>query len=183
MSSGWRIDTAAHESGSTVWLGLGANEGDRRANLVSALDAIAGFGRIEAVSSVYESEPVGWKDQPDFWNLVVRIHTSFPPRALLDAIKTIEAGIGRREGIRWGPRPIDIDILLYGDRNDHEDGLEVPHPRMMERGFVLYPLVEIDPDLVHPVSGQRLADALREGRFERVRRLFAGTDLQGPVRS
>lgn len=181
MWCAWRTATAAHEIGSRVWLGLGSNEGDRRRQLAAALRSIAELGRIETVSSVYETEPVGLKEQADFWNLVVRLRTSFQPGELLDAIKTIESALGRRDGVRWGPRPIDIDILLYSDRAVSDDRLEIPHPRMMERGFVLAPLVEVDPEIVHPVSHERVADTLRTGSFERIRRLFPGTELMRAV--
>jgi 2-amino-4-hydroxy-6-hydroxymethyldihydropteridine diphosphokinase len=132
---------------------------------------------IESISMVYESEPTGYAEQPDFWNLVVRVRTRFEPRELLDAVKRIEADLGRRASVRWGPRPIDIDILVYADRLIVEPDLVVPHPRMLERAFVLRPLADIDPDLVHPASGERIADLLSSGGFERIRRLFPGRQL------
>ena len=177
MSSGWRIATVAPERAVRVWLGLGSNLGDRRRHLSAALERIRELGRIEAVSPVYETEPVGPIAQPDFWNLVVRLVTRLRPEALLEAAKTIEVGLGRKEGEHWGPRPIDIDILLYGRESVHAGGLEIPHPRMLERGFVLRPVVDIDPGLVHPVSGQKLEDVLHAGAFERIRRLFPGSEL------
>lgn len=126
---------------------------------------------------VYETEPTGYAEQPDFWNLVVRVRTRFEPRELLDAVKRIEADLGRRASVRWGPRPIDIDILVYGDRLIVGPDLVVPHPRMLERAFVLRPLADIDADLVHPASGKRIADVLSSGGFERIRRLFPGHEL------
>jgi 2-amino-4-hydroxy-6-hydroxymethyldihydropteridine diphosphokinase len=162
-----------------VWLGLGSNEGDRRANLASALERVRAFAAIESISMVYETEPTGYAEQPDFWNLVVRVRTRFEPRELLDAVKRIEADLGRRASVRWGPRPIDIDVLVYADRLIVEPDLVVPHPRMLERAFVLRPLADIDPDLLHPASGERFADMLSSGEFERIRRLFPGRELLG----
>jgi 2-amino-4-hydroxy-6-hydroxymethyldihydropteridine diphosphokinase len=124
---------------------------------------VRAFAAIESISMVYETEPTGYAEQPDFWNLVVRVRTRFEPRELLDAVKRIEADLGRRASVRWGPRPIDIDM--------------VPHPRMLERAFVLRPLADIDPDLLHPASGERFADMLSSGEFERIRRLFPGREL------
>jgi 2-amino-4-hydroxy-6-hydroxymethyldihydropteridine diphosphokinase len=176
--SGWRTATAGSEARAPVWLGLGSNQGDRRANLAAALNRLANLGRIEAVSDVHETEPVGVTDQPEFWNLAIRIRTNLEPADLLSEVKTIEAALGREPGVRWGPRPIDIDILLYEDRIIDDERLHVPHPRMLERGFVLRPLMDIDPDLTHPTSGARIAEVLAAGMFERSRRLFSGTLLQ-----
>jgi len=143
-----------------VWLGLGANLGDRLANLRAALRRVERVVAIDAVSSVYESEPVGYQEQPDFLNLVVRGRTTLSPRALLEAVLGIERELGRERAFPNSPRVIDIDLLLYGDRVIAEPGLQVPHPRMLERAFVLRPLVEIDPDLPHPLTGERMAGHL-----------------------
>ena len=177
MWSDWRTVTVGPEWKAPVWLGLGSNEGDRRANLAAALKELAGLGRIEAVSDVYETEPVGVTDQPDFWNMAVRMRTELEPRDLLTAVKAIEAALGRMPGTRWGPRPIDIDILLFADRILSEEDLQIPHPRMLERAFVLRPLSDIDPGLRHPTSGLRITELLGAGSFEQSRRLFPGSEL------
>ena len=158
----------------TVYLGLGSNEGDRRANLRAALAALARLGTIDSLSNVYESEAVGVTDQPRFWNLVVRLRTELAPEALLAELKRIERELGRVEGPRWGPRPIDLDILLYGDVVQETPDLEIPHPRMMERAFVLRPLTELDPSLRHPRTGVPIVQA--DPRGEAVP-LFPGAEL------
>ena len=175
----WRIGTAASEPREAeVYLGLGSNLGDRHAHLARALARIGGLVHIDAVSSVYESEPVGYTDQPAFWNLAVRAHTTLDPVTLLDALKRVEQRLGRTPTFQYGPRVIDIDILLWNDEHTAGDRVEIPHPRMMQRAFVLEPLVELDPELRHPVTGEKLADALRTGRFEQITRLFAGEQLK-----
>jgi 2-amino-4-hydroxy-6-hydroxymethyldihydropteridine diphosphokinase len=129
----------------TAYLGLGSNQGDRAALLAEALsllDATAGI-RLVALSSLYATAPVGPQDQPEFLNLAAEVSTSLSPEELLAACLGIEAALGRVRGERWGPRTMDLDILLYGDRRIAGPGLEVPHPRMRERAFVLQPLAEI----------------------------------------
>jgi 2-amino-4-hydroxy-6-hydroxymethyldihydropteridine diphosphokinase len=139
-----------------AYVGVGSNLGDREGLVRSALDALdeeAGI-EIEAVSSVRETHPVGLLEQPKFLNAVARVSTTLPPRALLDSMLSVERALGRtREGLRFGPRTIDLDLLLYGDETVSEPGLEVPHPRLHERRFVLEPLVELDPDLAVPGKG------------------------------
>jgi 2-amino-4-hydroxy-6-hydroxymethyldihydropteridine diphosphokinase len=139
-----------------AYVGVGSNLGDREGLVRSALDALdeeAGI-EIEAVSSVHETDPVGLVEQPKFLNAVARVSTTLPPRALLDSMLSVERALGRtREGPRFGPRTIDLDLLLYGDETVSEPGLEVPHPRLHERRFVLEPLVELDPDLAVPGKG------------------------------
>lgn len=159
-----------------AYLGLGSNLGDRGANLRRALAGAGALGTVTALSTVYESEPVGYTDQPPFWNMAARLRTEVPPRPLLAALKEVERAVGREPTFPGGPRVIDIDLLLYDEEHVRE-GLEVPHPRMLERAFVLRPLVELDPDLVHPVSGARLADVLAAGAFEAVLPLFPGSAL------
>jgi len=136
----------------TAFLGLGSNIGDRKANLARAVAMLAAHPQIEVVkvSGARETAPVGYAEQPDFLNAVARVETTLRPRELLDAILAIEAEMGRERTIRWGPRVIDIDILLYDSEQVDEPGLQIPHPRMMERQFVLEPLAEIAPDLVLP---------------------------------
>ena len=162
-----------------MYLGLGLNVGDLRANLARALERMNLLLRIEAISSVYETEPVGFVDQPVFWNLAVRARTGLDPASLLDALKRVEQEVGRTPTFVSGPRVIDIDILLWN--GERRAGVpEIPHPRMMQRAFVLQPLVELDAELRHPVTGDRLAEVLQAGRFERIQRLFAGNELRKP---
>lgn len=179
MSFVWRIATAAHDRDAVVaYLGLGSNVGERRLHLGQALRALGAHGRVTDVSSVWETEPVDFREQPDFWNLVVRIETRLPPAALLVACKAIEAGVGRTPGFRNGPREIDIDLLLYDDVHLEADGIRVPHPRMTRRGFVLRPLAELAPNFVIP-GEDATVDAIlaTEGPFEAAVRLFPAETL------
>lgn len=160
-----------------VYIGAGTNLGDRRTHLTAALDALARLGTIEAVSNVYESEAVGYTDQPDFWNLVVRLRTALAPLDLRVALASAEQRLGRRPTFRNGPRIIDLDILLYGHERVKTAELEVPHPRMMERAFVLRPLAELDPELRHPVTDERFADRLATRTFETAVPIFPGSEL------
>jgi 2-amino-4-hydroxy-6-hydroxymethyldihydropteridine diphosphokinase len=157
----------------TVYLGLGTNVGERRANLRGALDHLNQLVTITKVSSIYETDPVGYVDQPRFWNIVVQAASSLTPLALLEHLIAIEKQMGRERTFRNAPRIIDIDILLYGDVVLNEPGLELPHPRMTERAFVLAPLVEIAPHLADPLTGKLYRDMLREGEFEKVDRIGA----------
>lgn len=144
------------------YLGLGTNIGDRREQLRRAVDALAAHGvEVEAVSSAYETEPVGEiTDQPEFLNAAVRIRTDHEPEALLDLCKAIEAELGRVfGGPRHGPRAIDIDLLLLGDFELTTDRLTLPHAQVTSRRFVMAPLLEIDPELALP-DGTALADCL-----------------------
>jgi 2-amino-4-hydroxy-6-hydroxymethyldihydropteridine diphosphokinase len=136
----------------TAYLGLGSNLGEREANIASALKMLGQEARIVKVSSLYETEPVGYKDQPWFLNCVCSVETDLSPQALLKLAKTIEKNLGRKPTHRFGPRLIDIDILFYDDLILDSPDLTIPHPRLMERAFVLVPLKEIAPDLVHPLS-------------------------------
>ncbi len=162
----------------TVYLSLGSNVGDRSANLSSALEQLRKLGTIEAVSSFYETEPVELTAQPWFLNCVVKLDTEKMPRQLLSAILNIEQQMGRRRTQKKGPRTIDIDILLFGNSVIDTKELTVPHPAMHERRFVLEPLLEIAPDVPHPVFKRTirgLRDALPPGQS--VRKLPAKFDL------
>lgn len=161
-----------------VYLGVGTNIGDREANLRQALARLRSLIAIGRVSRVYESEPVGYREQPNFWNLVVEGETSLDPDALLDRLKTVEHAMGRRPSFRGAPRVIDIDILLYEDRRIRTAKVEIPHPRMLQRAFVLCPLDELAPARRHPVTGRTIAEHLRSADdLERVRPLFPGARL------
>jgi 2-amino-4-hydroxy-6-hydroxymethyldihydropteridine diphosphokinase len=144
------------------YLGLGSNVGDRRANLQAAAEDLwAHEVAVLASSSVYETEPVGEVlDQRDFYNACVRIETELGPEELLDACKAVERALGRAPGgVRHGPRPIDVDLLLLGDERYESERLRLPHREVTSRRFVLAPLLELDPQLVVPGVG-RAADAL-----------------------
>jgi 2-amino-4-hydroxy-6-hydroxymethyldihydropteridine diphosphokinase len=143
-------------------LGLGSNVGNRRANLQAAVDALPAHGvTVLASSSTYDTEPVGEVlEQPDFLNAVVRVETELGPEDLLDACKAVERELGREAGgVRHGPRPIDVDLLLLGDVAYTSERLTLPHAEVTSRRFVLVPLLEIDPDVTLP-DGSRAADAL-----------------------
>ena len=141
-----------------VYLGLGSNLGDRRRNLADALGRLAPLVRIEAVSSLYETAPVGPQDQLSFFNAVCRGVTELPPLDLLRHLQEIERELGRRPSERWGPRPIDIDVLLYGDAVIEEAGLRVPHIELANRAFVLAPLAELAAELRHPELGRTIGE-------------------------
>ena len=146
---------------SRVWLALGSNLGDREGYLDSARRGLqqAGLQPLR-LSRVAETEPVGITDQPRFLNQVMEATTSLEPRELLTTIKALERELGRTPGARWGPREIDIDILLYGDRIIQEDGLRIPHPELKHRAFLLELLAEVDPQLVDPVTGESVSRLL-----------------------
>lgn len=139
----------------TVYIALGANLGNREANLRMALRAMTRMARVQAVSALYESEPEGGAAQPAYNNAVCRIETGLEPASLLRFLKTLEHEIGRRSTAEpRAPRPIDLDILLYEDRIVDSDGLTVPHPRMSGRAFVMAPLAEIAPNVTVPGTGE-----------------------------
>lgn len=154
----------------TVYLGLGSNLGNRARNLYAALRRLRSHVRLDQISQIYETEPVGLSNQPWFLNLVCAGVTALSPEDLLRAVKRIERELGRRKGVRFGPRLIDIDILLYDDLVLSAERLELPHPRLHERGFVLVPLAELAPDLRHPVLKVSVRELLESAAsLEKVR--------------
>jgi 2-amino-4-hydroxy-6-hydroxymethyldihydropteridine diphosphokinase len=163
------------EGSLTGYLGLGSNEGDRLANLRAARDALGGRGvEVVAASSVYETAPQGEvTDQADFLNACLRVGTVLGPEELLDTAKAVERELGREPGgVRHGPRPIDVDVLLLGDLEFSSERLTLPHREVTSRRFVLEPLLELDPELSLP-DGTRLADSLDAVRDQPVRRAGA----------
>jgi 2-amino-4-hydroxy-6-hydroxymethyldihydropteridine diphosphokinase len=147
-----------------VFLGLGTNLGDKELNLEKAVAGIEEFiGKVIRTSSIYETEPWGFITDEKFLNLVVKAETELKPLQLLDEIHKIESASGRVRGeVQYSPRVIDIDILLYENMIIAEDNLKVPHPLMKDRKFVLIPLCEIEPGMVHPVLGKTFTELLEE---------------------
>lgn len=141
----------------TVYLALGTNLGDRPSNLRAAIAALAPDIQSLQESPVYETEPWGYADQPSFLNMALRAATDLSPRDLLGRLKGIESTLGRVPVFRNGPRLIDLDILFYDDLILDTPGLVIPHPRLHERAFVLVPLADIAPGLIHPVTGLSVA--------------------------
>jgi 2-amino-4-hydroxy-6-hydroxymethyldihydropteridine diphosphokinase len=145
-----------------VYLSLGSNLGDRSANLRAAIERLGEAGAIRAVSGFYETEPVELRDQPWFLNCVVALETSDSPEALLQRALAIEQEMGRVRMKEKGPRSIDIDILLFGDRVVEERGLKIPHPAMQQRRFVLEPLAKIAPEALHPLLRKTARELLAD---------------------
>ncbi len=148
----------------TVYLGIGSNLGDRKENIEKAIDFLAQKLRVTEKSSVYDTEPVDNREQPRFLNMVCQVKTMLKAADLLVLAKAIECKLGRMPGKRNSPRPIDIDILFYGDEVINTPELRIPHPRLTHRAFVLVPLVEIAPTLVHPVNRKSARELLKDLR-------------------
>ena len=172
----------------TVYLGLGSNLGSREENLAVAIrllgtsrtPSVSGPAKggprkelsldqieITRVSSVYETSPWGYKHQPDFLNCVLEAHTNLSPDKLLDRVKEIEQSVGRQPSVRYGPRHIDVDILLYGDEIVDQPDLQMPHPRLHQRAFALVPLAELNPELIHPILKTTIGVLVIPGRWAR----------------
>jgi 2-amino-4-hydroxy-6-hydroxymethyldihydropteridine diphosphokinase len=152
----------------TAYVGIGSNVGDRQSFCRRAVDDLAESEGISVTrtSSLYETSPIGGPPQRSFINMVVEVQTAIEPRALLDLCKGIETRLGREpSAIRWGPRVIDLDVLTYDEEKINEPDLEIPHPRITSRRFVLVPLLEINPDAADP-WGKRYADYVEEAEGE-----------------
>jgi len=141
-----------------VYLGLGSNVGDRLLNLNKAIELLSEKIQILKKSKIYISKAVGYTDQPDFYNMVLYGKTDLSPEELFNFIKDVEKNVGRVYRFHWGPREIDIDILFYNDLVYKSDKLNIPHPRLHERDFVLLPLIELNPKLFHPVLNKIVFD-------------------------
>ena len=146
----------------TAYIGFGSNIGDRLQHIQNALHALSKAEGItlQEISSIYKTDPVGYEAQAEFLNGVVAIQTTLSPLSLLHTLKDIETAVGRQPRIRWGPREIDLDLLIYGDLCLETEKLVVPHPEMHLRRFVLVPFAEIAPDLVHPVLQESIQTLL-----------------------
>lgn len=152
-----------------AYIGFGSNIGDRLGHIRNAVRALSKTEGItlQEISSIYKTDPVGYEAQAHFLNGVAAIQTDLPPLSLLHTLKDIETAVGRQHRIRWGPREIDLDILIYGDMCLQTEKLVIPHPEMHLRRFVLVPLVEIAPNLMHPVfqaTVQTLLDSLEDDK-------------------
>jgi 2-amino-4-hydroxy-6-hydroxymethyldihydropteridine diphosphokinase len=162
------------EGGNRSFIGMGSNMGERESFLKEASLEISAQPEVKVIkiSSLYETEPVGYQEQGWFLNQVMEIETTLTPEELLSFLQGIENKLGRKRLIRWGPRVIDLDVLLYGNLTRVTSQLTIPHPRMYERGFVMIPLHEIAPDLIHPdgrTTREHLDILMETGKMEKIR--------------
>lgn len=154
-----------------VYLALGSNVGDRLTNLKEAIAALTPQMDVKAKSQVYETPPWGYADQPKFLNQVVRAKTYLAPEPLLKHLKRVEVALGRKESFPNGPRLIDLDILFYDDLVLYSPALTIPHPRLHERAFVLLPLMDLDPELVHPIHKKSVREMLASCNLEGIEKV------------
>ena len=154
--------TPANLEETVVYIALGSNQGDRRAQLREAVHRIGRCLTVERLSKVYETEPAYVSDQPRYLNMALQARTPLDPQALLECLKTVERDMGRTPGLRWGPRPIDLDILLFDDLLVESPDLHIPHARLHERPFVLRPLAELAPALTPPGLTMTVGELARQ---------------------
>lgn len=153
----------------TAYLALGSNLGDRAKNLSAALQALPPAALVRDISHIYQTAPWGYADQPDFFNMAARLETELSPQALLTFLKELETRLGRQPNFRNGPRLIDLDLLFYEDLILDTPSLVLPHPRLQERAFVLLPLADLTPDLVHPILGETIWQLLCQADLSGIR--------------
>ncbi|WP_369901517.1 2-amino-4-hydroxy-6-hydroxymethyldihydropteridine diphosphokinase [Bacillus manliponensis] len=146
-----------------AYIALGSNIGERYKYLLEAIEMLGEHSqiRVEDISSVYETDPVGYTDQDQFLNLVIKISTNLSPQELLKVTQTTENELGRKREVRWGPRTIDLDILLYNHENIEAENLIIPHPRMFERAFVIVPLLEVNQEIKKSISRSQVEEMKR----------------------
>jgi 2-amino-4-hydroxy-6-hydroxymethyldihydropteridine diphosphokinase len=149
---------------STVYLGLGSNMGDKEGSIKKAISLLSDLGVVVKASKLYLTEPVGFKDQEWFLNIIVLLETDLDPYRLLDAVQSIEKSMGRVRVRRYEPRVIDIDILFYDDLVIDDESLTIPHPRLHERRFILEAMLDLNPCLKHPVNGKTIEELYHECR-------------------
>ena len=154
----------------TVYIALGTNLSDRLANLRAAIESMPPEIQVLAESHVYETPPWGYEDQPAFLNMALKAETDLEPELLLNFLKLLEVELGREQSFHWGPRLIDLDILFYDDLVLDSPPLVIPHPRLQERAFVLVPLADVAPDLIHPVLDQSVRELLAQVNTEGIER-------------
>ncbi len=167
------MPVAMERKSHSVFLALGSNLGDRLANLQAAIERLPPAVRVLRLSPVYETAPWGFLDQPMFLNQVIWVETGLSPLDLLEYLKSIEVALGRKPTFRYGPRLIDIDILLYDDLIFESPCLTIPHPRLGERPFVLFPLADLAPHLRHPLTHKTVQEMLRDVAHEGIQRYQA----------
>lgn len=164
--------SAEYDGSKKVYIALGSNQGDREKNLWQAIALLGTKTQVNKISPIYETEPVGYKNQDDFLNMVIEANTTMSPEELLQVCQTVEKQLGRKRKILNGPRTIDLDILLYGQDIIKQKNFQVPHPRMHSRRFVLQPLVDIAPDLLHPVRKKTMRGILKKIKIKNKVKLF-----------